>query len=568
MLKLLKRGSHEQARLLTPYLPPKMLETVNSLSAMDQRAVGEDSAQLRVSPFYELFLQIRDSGIDNISEERLRLFISKEEHFCDSRLFDVVALTGETLPLEIWLELNLNSKGRGDLVALAYRCFVFVVDAHLDKAQPSLENPGELCAKFKAEEGKLSKLVRVAQVVLLNLLSEKRETGDPLLHILKRLVKILVQMVATLHPNPCAVKEYADKLQLVCSKHALADMSRSITCITFYYELVVGTASEDSYSKFTKTHLLDKSSQLYKLIKLAFEFRTDRYRPSEGEEKELLRKEPYLAILFQRQIKETVILKMPIESFLKLPEKYEIYFLVMHAMVAEGSGEEWMGLVTHLEETLIGSDLGSLNRLDLKYLADMEKMMMDELAGGRNGQADLNVKMGIVLLYMGCIRGFQRKMGSLNMGILLNRYSKILKMMSFALEEMGGLPSEDRNSFGEHFLYLSKLVLSWGLEKLKLQSKEGEVLNEAGYLVLVDLLFQFILKQETAPSVLEFFRFVRFETLCLCDNLSENEISFEKNAKLLKLYCSSLFIKKPIKLKILRKLIREDLASDGRQATL
>lgn len=34
------------------------------------------------------------------------------------------------------------------------------------------------------------------------------------------------------------------------------------------------------------------------------------------------------------------------------------------------------------------------------------------------------------------------------------------------------------------------------------------------------------------------------------------------------MYCSSLFIKKPIKLKILRKLIREDLANDGRQATL
>lgn len=67
--------------------------------------------------------------------------------------------------------------------------------------------------------------------------------------------------------------------------------------------------------------------------------------------------------------------------------------------------------------------------------------MMDELAEGRHGRADLNVKMGIVLLYLGCIRGFQRKMGSLNMSILLNRYSKILKMMSFAMEEMGGLPS-------------------------------------------------------------------------------------------------------------------------------
>jgi hypothetical protein len=131
VLKLLKKGSRDQAALLTPYLTQKMADTLNSLTTMDRKIIGEDNSHFRVSPFYELYLQIKESGIGNISEERLRLFISKEEHFKDPRLFDVVALTSETLPLEIWFELNLNSKVKNDLIAMAYRCFVFVVDSHL-----------------------------------------------------------------------------------------------------------------------------------------------------------------------------------------------------------------------------------------------------------------------------------------------------------------------------------------------------------------------------------------------------------------------------------------------------
>jgi hypothetical protein len=37
---------------------------------------------------------------------------------------------------------------------------------------------------------------------------------------------------------------------------------------------------------------------------------------------------------------------------------------------------------------------------------------------------------------------------------------------------------------------------------------------------------------------------------------------------LLKLYCSSRWIKRAVKLKILRKLIKEDLVSESRQVTL
>lgn len=76
------------------------------------------------------------------------------------------------------------------------------------------------------------------------------------------------------------------------------------------------------------------------------------------------------------------------------------------------------------------------------------------------------------------------------------------------------------------------------------------------------------MQNEKLPQNIEFIRFVRFEISCLTDTVNESEISFEKNFKLLKLYCASHWIKKNVKLKILRKIIKEDLISESRQLSL
>lgn len=67
VLKLLKRGAREQAGVVTPYLTQKMMETVDSLTNLDVKIVGEDNPLFKVSPFYEMYMQIKNSGIGNIS---------------------------------------------------------------------------------------------------------------------------------------------------------------------------------------------------------------------------------------------------------------------------------------------------------------------------------------------------------------------------------------------------------------------------------------------------------------------------------------------------------------------
>lgn len=47
-----------------------------------------------------------------------------------------------------------------------------------------------------------------------------------------------------------------------------------------------------------------------------------------------------------------------------------------------------------------------------------------------------------MLLYLGSLRFFLKKILSLNIAILLNRYSRIVKILSLVMEEISSLESE------------------------------------------------------------------------------------------------------------------------------
>jgi len=75
------------------------MEVLNSVTNFESRIMESDLSQMKISPFYELFLTLKDSGGKQISEERLRAFISTGDNYKDPRIFDVVALTGCLFPL-------------------------------------------------------------------------------------------------------------------------------------------------------------------------------------------------------------------------------------------------------------------------------------------------------------------------------------------------------------------------------------------------------------------------------------------------------------------------------------
>jgi hypothetical protein len=62
-LKLFKKGNIENAKLLKVYLPEKELQMINSLTEFDAKSLIDDKSTISVSPFYELYLQIKQNGI-------------------------------------------------------------------------------------------------------------------------------------------------------------------------------------------------------------------------------------------------------------------------------------------------------------------------------------------------------------------------------------------------------------------------------------------------------------------------------------------------------------------------
>jgi hypothetical protein len=81
-----------------------------------------------------------------------------------------------------------------------------------------------------------------------------------------------------------------EKLTLLCNKHSLIDVIKSISCISFYYELIMGVANEESFNKFCKANLMDKSSDLFKILKLAYEMQRDNFKLTAEDDKMLIKR--------------------------------------------------------------------------------------------------------------------------------------------------------------------------------------------------------------------------------------------------------------------------------------
>lgn len=89
-----------------------------------------------------------------------------------------------------------------------------------------------------------------------------------------------------------------------------------------------------------------------------------------------------------------------------------------------------------------------------------------------------------------------------------------------------------------------------------------------GELIFFEAIFKLAYTLEPAIECQEYLSFVNFELHSIADSLDDNDILLENNLRLLRLYCGSKYIRESSRLKILRKIVREDSTTDGQGATL
>lgn len=93
-----------------------------------------------------------------------------------------------------------------------------------------------------------------------------------------------------------------------------------------------------------------------------------------------------------------------------------------------------------MEETLIRMELSQITKLDLRYISAIVNIFMKFLDSNKEKQnTNILCKVNAVLLYLVSINSFSSQISSLNTGILLNRYSKLVKILSFSFESLKNL---------------------------------------------------------------------------------------------------------------------------------
>lgn len=102
---------------------------------------------------------------------------------------------------------------------------------------------------------------------------------------------------------------------------------------------------------------------------------------------------------------------------------------MLSANLSNAAEGDIVRLAQHMEETLIRAELGKISRLELKYIgmatAHLLKLVEEDSLG-----AATRGRVGVLLLYLVSISNFSTQLATINSGILLNRYSKLMKLLS------------------------------------------------------------------------------------------------------------------------------------------
>lgn len=61
MLKLMRSGANDKCKPLRTFLPEKSAQVIAQVQNFESKLLDTDLPQLRISPFYELYLSLKDN---------------------------------------------------------------------------------------------------------------------------------------------------------------------------------------------------------------------------------------------------------------------------------------------------------------------------------------------------------------------------------------------------------------------------------------------------------------------------------------------------------------------------
>lgn len=158
-----------------------------------------------------------------------------------------------------------------------------------------------------------------------------------------------------------------------------------------------------------------------------------------------------------------MILRCPAKEMVKMRHKWEVYILLLNG---EGEHSVEVGklgkVLSHMEETIVADEWGGLTKGDVDNLEHLVAMLMPVLTEEKeNLNSEVRVQLCLVLLYLTNMTAVHSKLDSLSSAVLLNRYSKLIKLLSLAQEVLPHFENEAKRTKHEEMnLYLAKQYLT------------------------------------------------------------------------------------------------------------
>lgn len=93
---------------------------------------------------------------------------------------------------------------------------------------------------------------------MLNLFRENKDSQVPISIVANYIAKYLLELVMNMFSYEIC-REMFENLYLVCNKHSLHDIHKTISALNLYYDLLNHMQNEETFKKFTKLNANDKS---------------------------------------------------------------------------------------------------------------------------------------------------------------------------------------------------------------------------------------------------------------------------------------------------------------------
>jgi hypothetical protein len=140
-------------------------------------------------------------------------------------------LLDEPALLEIWFNYSNKKVTKSPNIGHAYECYIYLVGGFVNKDK--LREEGKAKQDLR-ESDYLGDLVNVSKQVMLGLFRANKDSQLPIAAVAYYVSKLMVALVVRLHSFEVCC-ELFENLYLVCNKHSLSDISKTVSALHLYY---------------------------------------------------------------------------------------------------------------------------------------------------------------------------------------------------------------------------------------------------------------------------------------------------------------------------------------------